>query len=231
MTETRSLADELLAQLAERQAVSAEERSRLVAEREAREKEDAKRAAESMATYRRDRCLAVLPPKLRKAMSADSLDASWPAAQAALKWWDKTTTRAFLLRGGIGVGKTAAAGLVVRDAAASLARISGSHEHRVSWHRPGDFVSAVLHQYDAQAPKLGTNLVVVDDVGRETKSDFEEALCTFLDDYEARLLMTTNLTKEEFRSRYGERVRDRLLECAAAVTIEGGSRRRQAGDF
>jgi len=231
MSETGQLADQLLAMLAEKSAVSEEERARLAAEREARDRVRRARAADAALRERADRAMRVLPPKLQAAAKAGRLDSAWPSARAAMSWWDGALARVFLLRGGIGVGKTGAAGLVVASAAESLSRAAPSCGRPISWHRPGDFVSAVLHQYDASAPELGAHLVVIDDVGRETKADFEEALCTFLDDYEARLLMTTNLTKDEFRARYGERVRDRLLECGAAVTIEGGSRRKASGDF
>jgi hypothetical protein len=88
----------------------------------------------------------------------------------------------------------------------------------------------VLHSYDERAPKLGRALVVVDDVGRETKGSFDEALCAFLDDASTRFVLTTNLDRAAFRARYEDRLIDRLNDCARAITAVGESRRKR-GDF
>jgi DNA replication protein DnaC len=146
------------------------------------------------------------------------------AVEAALAWLDAGKHRALLLRGGVGVGKTVAAGAVV-NALVERGQCS------ISWHRPNDFVSAVLHRYDEGAPKLGKDLVVIDDVGRETKPDFCEALCTFIDDFSARILLSTNDTKERFRSRYDLRLIDRLNEVGTSISIKGESLRGKDGGF
>jgi DNA replication protein DnaC len=105
-----------------------------------------------------------------------------------------------------------------------------SRRSSVSWHRPNDFVSAVLHSYDSEAPKLGCHLVVIDDCGRETKTDFCEALCAFIDDTDTPFVLTTNMQKEAFRKHYDERLIDRLNHCAKALAVKGDSRRKK-GDF
>jgi DNA replication protein DnaC len=74
--------------------------------------------------------------------------------------------------------------------------------------------------------------VAIDDVGRETKAEFSEALCAFIDDCAARVIMTTNLTKAQFRERYSDpRLLDRMREVGQAVDLKGVSRRRQSEDF
>ena len=140
------------------------------------------------------------------------------AVRLVLRWVD-SGRRGLLLRGGVGAGKSFAAALAVHKLG------------EASWHRPNDFVSAVLHAYDDAAPKLSKRLVVIDDVGRETKTDFEEALCAFLDDSDARFILTANLTRDDFSKRYDLRLIDRLNDCAVAATAKGESRRKQTGGF
>ncbi len=231
-SELASLADKLLAQLnstgaAEPESPEAAEARRLRDE-EALRRDRERRIASQRASY-----LLVLPPKMRVLAAGGGLAESteWPATHAGVEWWRAGCSRAFMIRGGVGVGKSVASAAVSCRAADEYARSDAAHGPAISWHRPDDFVSAVLHAYDSDAPKLGKLLVVIDDVGRETKPTFEEALCTFLDDHSARLLMTTNLTKDQFRERYGQRLIDRLREVGQSVTIKGESRRQQNGDF
>lgn len=228
-----ALADELLEKLRvdeERAHMTPEERAARDAERRRRDEEQ---LAEDAALRRRlsiEATLSCLPPKLgREIPTVDLTATDWPATLAAVDWWSANKSRVLLIRGAVGGGKSTAAAAVSRVYAESVA---GKHRGvGLSWLRTNDFVSAVLHQYDDDAPRLGRDLVVVDDVGLETRPDFEQALCVFIDDYDARLVMTTNLTKEAFRERYGARVVDRLLECGSAITIKGESRRRKNGEF
>lgn len=231
------MADDLLRQLAGGPAFTPEEHEAALVARLERDGIDAARRARDEAALREDRQrrlrreyetkVSALPPKLRSMVLNEeaTANAEWPAAASALAWLEHGKGRLLLIRGGVGVGKSAAAAMV-----ASVVAFGGKG---FSWHRPKDFVSAMLHDYDVKSPKLGTDLVVVDDLGRrsETEGDFEEALCTFLDDREQRMVMTTNLTKEDFRARYGSRVVDRLLEVGHAISIRGESRRKHTGDF
>ncbi len=188
-------------------------------EREQRERERRQHASLVKSALER------LPGRLREAVLVTSHE-STPAVQAAFNWLG-TKKRLLMLRGGVGVGKTFAAAL----AAKSLAEATTKTGVGISWHRPNDFVSAVLHTYDAESPKLGRTLVIVDDVGRETKADLCEALCAFLDDYTARVIITTNLKKADFRERYDARLVDRLREYGEAFDIKGESRRGTNEDF
>lgn len=189
--------------------------------------EEARQRAEADADgarlRRMERALSCVPPKLRAALLGDAVEET-EAVRLALGWFAEGRHRVLLIRGGVGVGKSMAAAAAMR---ASVQR----GERSVSWHRPNDFVSAMLHSYDPKAPALGDDFVVVDDLGRETKQDFEEALCTFLEDKTARAVLTTNMKSEEFRERYDERLLDRLRECCAWVPIKGASRRVGGGGF
>ncbi len=233
--ELSALAGELLQQLETVCAVSAEERARREAEWAERDAaERAAIAAANAADARRRRYavnIGVLPPKLAAGVESASDGEDFPAVSAAIRWW-AGNGRVLLLRGGVGSGKSTTASVIVRECATRAADRAGQPAKPVvSWMRPNDFVSAILHAYDEGAPKIGCDLVVIDDVGLGDRPEFETALCVFLDDHAQRLVMTTNLTKEAFRERYGMRVVDRLNECGSAITIKGTSRRKQSGDF
>jgi DNA replication protein DnaC len=229
------LAGELLDKLTSGRPVMPTE-SDLVAARRVRDEEALRSDRERRRRAAAFAVLGDLPPKVKAAIHEDRLQhgKDWPVIDASLAWL-RTKSRVLLIRGGVGVGKTMAAGAVVaeycRTAIDECVR-SGEVRRPFSWHRPNDFVSAMLHSYDPKAPTLGNELVVIDDIGRaQEKADFEEALCAFLDDNAQRLVMTTNLKKEDFRERYDARIIDRLLECGQAITIKGDSRRKPGGDF
>lgn len=179
---------------------------------------DAQRQAEESA--QRARIVKALPPGL-SAVVLGQLD-SLPAVEA-VTGWVKTTSRGYVIRGPVGGGKSVAA-------AVAIAATVRAGKRSVSWHRPNDFVSAILHSYDANAPRVGEDLVVIDDCGRETKADFCEAMCAFLDDTATRFVLTTNMQRDAFRAHYDERLIDRLNHCAKAFTVKGESRRMK-GDF
>jgi hypothetical protein len=170
---------------------------------------------------RRARIAKALPPGVASVVLGTVEQAPVVAYVAS---WHLTKVRGLVIRGGVGCGKSVAAGF-----AAALS-IRGGYRS-VSWMRPNQFVSAVLHDYDEKSPKLGSDLVIIDDVGRETKADFCEALCAFMDDKATRFVLTTNMQKEAFRAHYSdERLIDRLNHCAKAFTVKGDSKRMK-GEF
>jgi chromosomal replication initiation ATPase DnaA len=193
------------------------------AERRKRDEAALAKDAADREAARRAYALSSLPPKLQATLAAGCIELT-PATRAVDSWMSDRTSRVLLIRGGVGVGKSVAAARAV-----TLSVDAGRRS--VSWHRPNDFVSAVLHAYDGHAPRLGGDLVVIDDVGRETKADFCEALCAFIDDYAASILLTTNLTKDQFSSRYDVRLIDRLREVGRAVDVKGASRRSTSEEF
>lgn len=206
------------------QDVTEVERQRTDAERRRRDEEALARDGARRSQAAREASLATLPPKIRRLLAADKPEAT-PAVQAIRAWEASSPKpRLFMIRGGVGVGKSVAAAVAIQTCI-EAGRVS------VSWHRPNDFVSAVLHWYDEKAPRIGCDLVVVDDIGRETKSDFGEALSAFLDDFDAPIVLTTNLTKEQIRERYDLRVLERMRADGHAVDIKGESRRPQGGNF
>lgn len=92
-----------------------------------------------------------------------------------------------------------------------------------------------INRYDeAQMRPLETcRLLVLDDLGQEF-SDVKGSFAATLDGlinarYGAMLqtAITTNLTADDFKARYGERVADRIRECGRFVNVTGESMRRK----
>lgn len=161
-------------------------------------------------------------------------------ARAVVRWLSEGCKPSVLvLRGGVGVGKTSAAVLAVRQwckpgvfmSASGPALVHGVGVNQVSWLRPDQLVSAIMHEYDPSWKPLCPH-VVIDDLGRETRAEFVEALCELLD-RDHTVLITTNLTKDAMKARYGKdpRLLDRLRHRAKAVDIPGETLRKKNGDF
>lgn len=165
----------------------------------------------------------VVPPKVFDLITGPSAMKT-SAYLLALDWWDAGRERVCVLRGGKGTGKSTGAGLACKHAAETGKR-------SISWHRPNDFVSAILHAYDDEAPQVGGDLVVLDDMGRETKADFAEALTTFLDNRRTRLLITTNDPLAVWTKRYDPRLLDRLADEGVAYDVKGESMRQKGAGF
>jgi len=212
-------------------------------ERAAREQAWQAGRKEREAAYRAD----LWRRRYRRAAPVRIADAAWDArdtpAVLTVRDWLREPGRHLVLRGGVGCGKTTAACVAVKhwvDPAglpmggdhdySPGGRIDWHEQHDVSWLRPDQLVSAVLHDYDEKSPKLRTH-VVVDDMGVETKADFAAALCELLDRAGHTVIITTNLTKVRFRERYDLRLLDRLNDTARAIDLPEKSMRKQDGGF
>lgn len=161
------------------------------------------------------------------------------ALAAVKRWLLANDGRALCLSGPVGCGKSLAAAWAVKRWCEPRIEECWNPEHtervprvvrgeRVSWLRPNDLVSAVLHEYDANAPRLH-RYVVVDDLGRERRPDFQEALATLLEQRSRRIVFTTNLTHAEMRERYEPRVVERIDHQVQWSDVQGASLRRRGG--
>lgn len=81
---------------------------------------------------------------------------------------------------------------------------------------------------------LRRKLLFIDDIGTEHETvifgNRIDAVPTIVDEAERRgnlLLLTTNLTYDELKAKYGERTTDRLCNICKAVVFQGGSLRRR----
>jgi hypothetical protein len=123
-----------------------------------------------------------------------------------------------VLSGGVGCGKTCAAGWWLTQSR-------------------GDWISAselaTLSPFDeASRERMHSPRLVIDDLGAEYL-DAKGFLASMLDSlwdyrYSHRLptVVTTNLSLKQFQARYSERIKDRLRECGDFVEVSGESMRR-----
>jgi hypothetical protein len=171
-------------------------------------------------------------PIKRQLESEGMLDS--PAVQAVRRWSESESPRHLVLRGGVGVGKSvAAATWLLELATLRLDSFPGSapfERGKMAWVRPDQLVSGVMHAYDKTARPPAFSFVL-DDMGRETKPDFQEALTAILDGGDHTMIITTNLTKEQLRQRYDARLVDRMNEACIAFDVPGKSMRKQDGGF
>lgn len=142
------------------------------------------------------------------------------AAIEKIKTWNHAEKCVLVLAGSPGCGKTVAA------------------THWAMHNRPGaTFVRAstfaASSRYDRAERNawLKAQALVLDDLGGEyvdTKgslmADLDELVDTYYGD-QRPLLITTNLDREAFKSRYGQRIADRLRECGRWFSIASESLR------
>lgn len=188
----------------------------------------------------RERVLEITRSWVAKNAFAPALDTQ--ALLGVRKWLGDGCQHALVLRGGVGTGKTSAACFAVRhwsepkvywdEGRAEPREDPASSAPRVTWLRPDQLVSAVMHDYDERSPRLH-RYVVIDDLGRETRAEFVECLCELFDRDGHVVLVTTNMTKEQMRERYKRepRLMDRLRDRARPLDIGHDTLRRKTGDF
>lgn len=174
--------------------------------------------------------LAAVPWRAADLVVSGAYDPSWPAASLAQRWLDSPEAPHIMFRGVSRSGKTLASTLIVRHWLEP-----GMSRGGVRLLHPNALISAMLHDYDPQSPKIDdkVTLVVVDDIGRETKqAGLIEALCLLLDRRNLRVVMSTNLSKAAFREVYAEpRLLERLRESTYAADVRPVGERRPSGDF
>lgn len=159
-----------------------------------------------------------------------ALDVAERAAERApvafLRTWDPKAsgTSVVVLSGSTGTGKTVAAAVWALERARVVP----------TFMRAAAFAASSRFDADARASWCDAGALVLDDLGAEyadAKGNFQSALDELVDTYYADwrpLVVTTNLTLDQFRGRYGARIEDRLRECATWRSIPGESMRKRA---
>ena len=223
---------------AERQGITVDqlwEKQRLADEADARHQK-----ATLLAEERAERIRDISPgltAEVARALCSGGLEdgPARPAMEAVRSWVAASEPRPLLvLAGGTGTGKTVAA-------AWALARIGGEYVRAVDLARRSE-------PYRNEAEILrpaSSELLVLDDLGTEASSDrgrdrrFMPALYDVIDQRQGvmrrgtrwvprRTLITTNLTKKQFREQYpDERILSRLAQCCTWVSLDGVDMRRK----
>lgn len=128
-----------------------------------------------------------------------------------------------VLAGAPGRGKSVAA-------CAWLVAVQGS----VRWVSAGSLSRGIAYDEEAFQRLARVGRLVIDDVGTEYQDQKDRYLATFGELLDARFgnkratLLTTNLTPEVFKERYGERMASRLNEDGAFIVCGGPDLRRES---
>lgn len=158
----------------------------------------------------------------------------WPARAVRTATDSPTNTRAIekLLRhdfarkcivivsGTKGCGKTVAA-----------ARWAIDRRVRARFVRAATFAASSRYNEEQRADWMNAPALVLDDLGAEyldAKGSFLVDLDELIDVYygnERPLIITTNATEEEIKTRYKERIADRLRECGRFISVSDKSLR------
>lgn len=169
-------------------------------------------------------------------LSAAKAPSDTDAIQAARQWTkdDARLVPALVLVGDKGTGKSVAAAWATLQWARKFPwndRASGTQTEPMVWldtaglRRLGDFGPEAARLVDAVAT---ARWVVFDDAGREGSPRAMEAVSDALMercDKSRRFVLTTNLTKDAFKARYGEPLTDRLRSSGLIVALKGQSMR------
>lgn len=149
-------------------------------------------------------------------------DTSTPAIAQLEAWSAGRHDGIAVVAGPIGTGKTVAAAWL------ALQQAGGSAP---TFLRAAEFAASSRYDAEARARWRDSTWLALDDLGAEysdAKGSFRTDLDELVDVFYAErrtLIITTNLTTADFRSRYGERIVDRLKECGSWLTIAGRSLR------
>lgn len=150
----------------------------------------------------------------RRALEESATADETRSAIMRVKTWLKAPEGVLVIAGGKGCGKTVAA--------AWWAMRLGSV---ATFIRAASFAAASRYERSDRDALLGAPALVLDDLGAEYVDakgsflvDLDELIDVFYGDRKP-LLITTNCAIDVFRSRYGERIVDRIRECGAFFSI------------
>lgn len=153
--------------------------------------------------------------------AASSADMTKPAIVQLNENWKFADKNVAVISGPVGVGKTIAA-----------ARWCMGVTNRIGFVRAQTFAASSRYDRELRERYYNAEGLCLDDLGSEYADkkesflvDLDELIDTYYSDRRP-LLITTNITPDLFRKRYGERVWDRLHQCANWVKVQGESLRR-----
>lgn len=141
--------------------------------------------------------------------------------RTALKFINQSKLTFFVMCGPNGVGKTFAA-------AVAASRVTSARFVRAR--RLPDVMRPRYHERDQALDPRAVKLVVIEELGLEDPSDqrWLDAWFELVDDRQGygHTIITTNLTKKQFNTRYDKRIMDRLGRVCHVHQMTGESRRK-----
>jgi DNA replication protein DnaC len=187
------------------------------------QKELQRRYAEAAAEERALGVLEDVPriqAKVRAGLSpteATGIIAEWESAPAL---W------CLLLMGGVGCGKSTAAGAHIAKEARKKSRWTPIWVRAVEASRMSAFGQEAEERFGSWRC---ASVLVVDDLGTELMTPtWQQALDDILDyryEHSLRTILPTNLRAADFKARYGERISDRIRQDGMVRELSGGSMR------
>jgi DNA replication protein DnaC len=145
---------------------------------------------------------------------------------ALVSVFENVSADLLVLAGTPGVGKTVAA-CVWMDLARGKYEISSC-----KWVQAGELARGYAYEQEAFDSVAKSTALVIDDLGTEFLDQKERYLCTLEEilskryAHERPTLLTTNLSPEKFKERYGERLVSRIHEDGAFIVCGGQDMRR-----
>lgn len=193
---------------------------RTSAEKPGQAARDADELAALQARFFAARLSAGFPRRALEA--ADRADPSTDAMRKAAAWRQRGGDL-LVLSGKAGCGKTVAATWLASELAPYRARFGCATE----------FATSSRYHEEARERWFSAECLVLDDLGMEyadNKGSFVGDLDALINAYYAdrrKLIITTNCTASDFKTRYGERIADRVREAGEFIWCGGESLRRR----
>lgn len=177
---------------------------------------------EQQAAARHRQFESSVPERYRSASYAD-LDPHLQARDVVAGWLD-SPSRTLLLTGNVGTGKTHAAYAVLRDAATRGMWVAGSTVSGILRAlRPGADPSPVPRRAEL------SSVFLFDDLAAERNTEWAiEQVGEIIDSRHRehrRQIVTTNASKADLVTHFGDRIVSRLLDSATLARFDGPDRR------
>ena len=203
----------------------------LQSQRDQQERHRQRQATEYSAQARRSQLAERgIPAKDIECIVTDSMTPTQPLC-AARDFLANPTARMLVLSGAKGCGKTSAAAWVIAQDCPDSQRSISLHDRAPRFIDVSKLGRVSRYDEAAMSPLETCSMLAIDDLGMEY-TDAKGSFLATLDGLinarysdQLRTVISTNLTASDFKSRYGERIADRIRESGTFVECSGPSLR------